>query len=206
MNSAGLFLRTVAALVCLSLAGPAVDGLRAETFRAGNFSFSDELGGFRILSVTGTGSSIDPVVLEEEIFETGPVILVIRRHGPTDIIAGHDHMEESRALTLIKLVRNRTKRIWAGFDLELQEILNRPSVYSDGLSFNQIGASPPDVESDNFSRNVRQFEPYDRIQFHSGHVDPEETARIRVHITDPTPERIFYLLQDPQILFAFLQR
>ena len=206
MNSAGFILRTVAALAGLSLAGLAVGGVRAETFRAGNFSFSDELGGFRILSATGTGSSVDPVVLEEEIFETGPVILVIRRHGPTDVIAEHDHMEESRALTLVKLVHNRTKRIWAGFDLELQEILNRPSVYSDGLSFNQIGAAPPDVESDDFARNVRQFEPYDRIQFHSGHVDPEKTARMRVHITDPTPERIFYLLQDPQILFAFLQR
>ncbi len=54
--------------------------------------------------------------------------------------------------------------------------------------------------------NVRQFEPYDRVRFHSGHVDPEKTARIRVHITDPTPENIFYLLQDPQILFAYLQR
>jgi len=205
MISAGLLKRTIAALSCLLLAGIAADRARAEPFRAGNFSFSDELGGFRILSVTGTGSSIDPVVLEEEIFETGPVTLVIRRHGPTDAKPGADQMEESRALTLVKLVRNRTRRIWAGFDLELQEILNRPSVYSDGLSFNQIGAAPPDVESDDFARNVRQFEPYDRIQFHSGHVDPEKTARIRVHITDPTPERIFYLVQDPQILFAFLR-
>ncbi len=205
MISAGLLQRTIAALSCLVLTGIASDRARAEPFRAGNFSFSDELGGFRILSATGTGSSIDPVVLEEEIFGTGPVTLVIRRHGPTDARPGADRMEESRALTLVKLVRNRTRRIWAGFDLELQEILNRPSVYSDGLSFNQIGAAPPDVESDDFARNVRQFEPYDRIQFHSGHVDPEKTARIRVHITDPTPERIFYLVQDPQILFAFLR-
>jgi hypothetical protein len=179
---------------------------RAEPFLAGSFSFSDELGGFRILSVSGSGSPTDPVVLEEEIFDTGPVVLVIRRTTPDNGPVDRRFTETSRALTLIKVVRNGTRRIWAGFDLELQEVLGKPSIYSDGLSFNQIGASPPDVASDDFARNVRLFEPYDRIRFHSGHVNPETTARIRVHITDPTPEQIFYLLQDPQILFAFLMR
>jgi len=206
MVSAGRLQRIIAG-VTISLAACLFgEAGRAEPFLAGSYTFSDELGGFRILSVSGSGSSTDPVVLEEEIYDTGPVILVIRRVIPDGVTADRSFTETSRALTLIKVVRNGTRRIWAGFDLELQEVLDKPSIYSDGLSFNQIGAAPPDVTSDNFSRNVRLFEPYDRVRFHSGHVDPETTARIRVHITDPTPEQIFYLLQDPQILFAFLTR
>ena len=206
MVSAGRLQRIFAALTITLTACLFGEAGRAETFLAGGFSFSDELGGFRILSVSGTGSSIDPVILKEEIYDTGPVVLVIRRIIPDGVTVDRRFAETSRALTLIKVVRNGTRRIWAGFDLELQEVLDKPSIYSDGLSFNQIGASPPDVASDNFSRNVRLFEPYDRVRFHSGHVDPEKSARIKVHITDPTPERIFYLLQDPQILFAFLMR
>jgi hypothetical protein len=206
MVSARRLQRIFAALTISLTASLFGEAGRAEPFLAGGFSFSDELGGFRILSVSGTGSSIDPVILEEEIHDTGPVVLVIRRIIPDGVTVDRRFTETSRALTLIKVVRNGTQRIWAGFDLELQEVLDKPSIYSDGLSFNQIGASPPDVASDNFSRNVRLFEPYDRVRFHSGHVNPETEARIKVHITDPTPERIFYLLQDPQILFAFLMR
>ena len=206
MESAGLFHRLFAAAAFSLAAGLFADAGRAEPFPAGDFSFSDELGGFRILSVSGTGSSADPVILEEEIFETGPVTLVIRRIAPGGRITDPRGFGLPRTLRLVKVVHNRTRRIWAGFDLELQEVLGKPSVYSDGLSFNQIGAAAPDVYSEDFARNVRLFEPYDRIRFHSGHVDPEDAAHIKVHITDPTPERIFYLLQDPQILFAFLAR
>ena len=41
---------------------------KAAEFAAGEFIFSDELGGFRILSVSGTGTPSDPIVLEEEIY------------------------------------------------------------------------------------------------------------------------------------------
>jgi len=203
--SAGRLRRFLAALPCILVTGIGT-GVWAETFQAGGYSFSDELGGFRVVAISGTGSSTDPVVLEEEIFDTGPVTLVIRQVKQDDFSGDRRISERSRTLTLIKIVRNRTQRIWSGFDLELQEILNKPSIYSDGLSFNQIGAASPDVASENFSRNVQLFEPYDRVRFHSGHVNPEMAARIRVHITDPTPEDTFYLLQDPQVLFAFLRR
>jgi hypothetical protein len=200
-------IKTVCAAAIAGLVAGFIGGqCRADIFQAGGFSFSDELGGFRIHAVSGTGTSTDPVILEEEIFDTGPVTLVIRRIVPKDVPFDRRSAETWRALTLVKVVRNSTRRIWAGFDLELQEVLDSPSVYSDGLSFNQIGAAPPDVASDDFARNVRLFEPYDRVRFHSGYVNPDKVARIRVHITDPTPEHTFYLLQDPQILFAFLRR
>ena len=61
-------------LVGLSPASP-----RAETWAAGSLTFSDELGGFKLLSVTGSGSFLDPIVIVEEIMDVGPAVLVIRR-------------------------------------------------------------------------------------------------------------------------------
>ena len=164
---------------------------------AGGYSFSDELGGFRLLSATGLGTPENPVILEEEIHEAAPVTLVIRRRPRSG--SGY---EPYASLTLVKVVINRSVRVWAGFVLELQEILRKPSVYGDGLSFKQFGALPPDVGSDVFVNNDRWFEPYDRIRFENGFVDPDATARFKVTITDPTPIPEFYLVQDPQLLSA----
>ena len=65
-----------AATVCATLAA-SEPSLGAE-FSAGGFSFSDELGGFRLLSASGSGRPDDPIVLAEEIFNVQPVTLVIR--------------------------------------------------------------------------------------------------------------------------------
>lgn len=172
----------------------------AAEFFAGGFSFSDELGGFRLISVTGTGTASDPIVVVEEIPGIEAVTLVIRRHALAD---GTPHTAHSQ-LTLVKAVINRSNRVWAGFEVELQEILDEPSVYGDGLSFKQFAASPEDVGSDTFTLNDRRFEPYDRISFQGGSVDPEATARFRLTITDPTPVSEFYLLQDPNLVSAQL--
>ncbi len=171
-------------------------GLGAE-FASGNFRFSDELGGFRILSVSGAGTAADPIVLEEVLFDTAPVTLIIRRNSFPDDLPG-----AVRSLVLTKIVRNGTRRIWAGFEMELQEIRDQPSVYGDGLSFNQMDIRLPDITSDRFTTNDRQFEPHDRVRFETGSVDPDTTARFSMMITDPTPITEFYLVQDPQILFA----
>ncbi len=57
-----------------------LDSASAETRAAGGLTFSDELGGFRLISVSGTGSILDPIVIVEEITGVGPTILVIRGH------------------------------------------------------------------------------------------------------------------------------
>ena len=57
------------------LPGAAAHG---DTFTAGGLTFSDELGGFRLISVSGTGTSADPIVIVEEVTDVGPAILVIR--------------------------------------------------------------------------------------------------------------------------------
>ena len=61
-----------------------------------------------------------------------------------------------------------------------------------------------DVSSDSFQNNNRQFEPYDRIRFENGWVDPDATARFQLTITDPTPIDEFYLVQNPSLLAAGL--
>ncbi len=190
-----------AAAAALALAGAllAVPSKAAEFF-AGGYSFSDELGGFRLLSASGSGTSSDPIVLTEELVDVSPVTLVIRNRDFLKT-AGRRQLPQ---LTLVKRVVNRSKRIWAGFELELQEVLGKPSVYGDGLSFKQFAAEPPDVASDTFANNERLFEPYDRIEFSDGHVDPDATATFRVTITDPTPVREYYLVQDPKLLSAEL--
>lgn len=185
----------VAQVLALAAAtGFATAGAAAELF-AGGYSFSDELGGFRLLSASGSGTPDDPVVLVEELPSVDPVILIIRRQAAAGLPV-------QIQLTLVKRVVNRSNRIWAGFEVELQEILKEPSVYSDGLSFKQFASEQTDVESDAFALNERRFEPYDRIAFLGGSVDPEATATFRMTITDPTPVPVFYLLQDPNLLSA----
>jgi hypothetical protein len=166
----------------------------------GNYSFSDELGGFRLISASGAGTATDPVVVEEEIIEVAPITLVIRNHK----IGGGGLQAVESQLVLIKRVRNVSNRVWAAFEMELQEIPKKPSTYGDGLSFKQFAALPPDVSSDSFADNDRQFEPSDSIQFVNGHVDPGALAEFKVTITDPTPIGEFYLVQDPKLLAAEL--
>ncbi len=169
---------------------------------AGGFIFSDELGGFRLLSVSGAGTSSDPIVIVEEITELRPVTLIIRdaREGTKD-----DSTIPLRSfvhLAMIKVVINGTKRVWAGFDLELQQELTQPSIYGDGLSFDQMGGFKEDFESDSFAISRQVYEPYDRVRFQEGSVDPGATVRFRFFVTDPTPVPEFYLLQEPQLLMA----
>ncbi len=180
----------------------APDRAPAAPLTTGGFTFSDELGGFQLLSVSGTGSADDPIIVEEDMTGTGPAVLVIRRNVvryPSDPWARNGVWT---AIHLTKVVHNRTRRVWVGFELELQEKLHKPSVYGDGLSFDQGRAVPVEIRSNAFARNRRLFEPYDRIRFDHGSVDPDATLRLEVHITDPTPVSEFYLVQDPQILYA----
>ncbi len=188
------------ALVILVAIGP--HKVLAAPLTTGGFTFSDELGGFRLLSVSGIGSADDPIIVEEELTGIGPVVLVIRRNAVGNPANPWARNGVWTAIHLTKVLHNRTRRIWAGFELELQEKLHQPSVYGDGLSFDQGRAVPVEISSDAFARNHRLFEPYDRIRFEDGSVDPDATLRLTVHITDPTPVREFYLVQDPQILFA----
>jgi hypothetical protein len=169
----------------------------AGTWDAGVFQVSDELGGFEILSVTGTGVESDPVVVTERFTSPEPGTLVIR--------LAPDAMAGFMRLAIVIVVINHSRRTWVGFDLELQEELSQPSVYVDGLSFDQMHVFTDRVfGSDRFSVFSDLTEPYDRVRFEGGHVDHGERVQMRFFITDVTPIREFYLLQEPQFLSAGL--
>src|SRR5262245_24184570 len=76
-------------------------GCRATEIRAGDYSFSDELGGFRLLSAKGTGTASDPVVVEEELEDVAAVTLVVRR---IQSVAAGPRRELYAPLSLVKAV------------------------------------------------------------------------------------------------------
>ena len=185
-----------------ALAALCVTFARAGTLSIGSLSFSDELGGFRLISVSGSGSTADPIVIVEEITGSGPAVLVIRglgkqSHGGDAIVPGF-----SVNLALVKIVLNGSRNPWSGFDLELREMIRKPSPYGDGLSFDQLETFGRPTLSDRFAASRLQHEPFDRVSFRNGTVDTGTVARFDFFITDPTPVPEFYLVQRPMVLIA----
>ncbi|WP_246737866.1 MULTISPECIES: hypothetical protein [Rhizobium] len=182
----------LAALLSLALisAGPADDG----RWYAGGYSFSDELGGFRILSVNGSGTRDDPIEIQEQLNLATPVTLVIRGANPSRLDATEQTGVHFRIVTV-----NRSGLGWIGFGFELQEIRGKPSDFDDGLSFGQTNPNPDFISSNRFQRFESRFESYDRLSFEDGHVDPLDLAAFGFFVTDMTPVPEFYLVQDPRI-------
>ncbi|TCR85839.1 hypothetical protein [Rhizobium sp. BK376] len=185
-------LRIPAALLSLSLisAGPADDG----RWYAGDYSFSDELGGFRILSIKGSGTAIDPIEISEELYTVNPVTLVMRAAKPLESLKFPEGAFHLRVVT-----RNKSGLGWIGFDFELQEIRGKPSDFYDGLSFDQMNPNPDFISSDRFAHFENHFESADMLRFDDGHVDPMDRAAFGFFITDLTPVPEFYLVEDPRV-------
>ncbi len=167
-----------------ALAGPVqLDGL----------TFSDELGGFDIVKASGSGSLEDPFVLVENITGDGPSILIIR--GMSHAFGNRIRSHHEVGFALTKIVRNRTKRPWSVFNLELREFMDQSSPFGDGLSFGQASEAGRPFRSDRFAEVLETTEPYDGVQFGGGVVEPGETVAVSVVITDTTPTWEFFLLQ-----------
>jgi hypothetical protein len=190
-------LRILAALLALTLAltsaGPADDG----RWYAGGYSFSDELGGFRILSVAGSGTKEDPIEIREAFHTAQPVTLVIRAAK-----ALRPHTPPEGAFHLRVVAVNKSGLAWIEFEFELQEELGTPSDFYDGLSFDQINPNPALISSDRFARFENRFESFDRLRFTSGHADPQDRTLFDFFVTDITPVAEFYLVQDPRVPFS----
>jgi hypothetical protein len=187
----------VAAVAPLLLAA----GGTAETLTIGGMSFSDRPGGARLLAASGTGTREDPIVLVEEIIGPGPAVLEIQ-NGRTG------HLEVSPAtgfltLSVVKFVVNRGPWRWTGFDLELMTGPDQPSVYTDGLSFDQPQTFQRLARADRFLQTVQEDEPFDRIRFDGGQVDPADYLRLDFDIVDVNGTALFYLVQRPLILLAW---
>ena len=174
----------------------------AAVFSAGGLTFSDELGGFRLISVTGSGSLLDPIVIVEETLDIGESVLVIRGWAEPSADGLEIRPPAFLSIAVTKIVLNRTDQAWAAFDMELREALDTPSPYGDGLSFDQMRSFDRPLDSDIFAAWRRVDEPYDRIRFYGGTVNPGESVWFKFYITDPTTTRRFYLLQQPQYPIA----
>lgn len=197
----GLFPRAGPLLLAAAL-GPAfaakADEPPPKAWVAGAYSFSDELGGFRITGISGIGTRDRPVVIRQEFSSASPATLVIRALGPVRPF-GRPGLTPNGFIHLRAQTRNASGLAWIEFEFELQERRGQPSVFGDGLSFDQRKAEPGAVSSDSFARHSLDFEPHDRLLFRAGKVDPGETAGFGFLITDFTPRATFYLVEDPRI-------
>jgi len=183
-------------LICV-LGGDASAG----SWTAGGLGFSDEPGGARLLAASGTGARDDPIVLIEEIAGPGPAMIEIRngRTGHLDVSPAIGFL----TLSVVKIIVNRGPWRWAGFDLELRTAPDQPSVYADGLSFDQPQTFQRLARADRFQQAVQEDEPFDRIRFDGGQVDPGEYLRLDFDLVDVNGTAVFYLVQRPIILLAW---
>ena len=192
--------RAVAALLGLA-AGLGVASGVAGTWSVAGLTFSDELGGVRLLAASGRGTPDDPIVLVEEIRGSGPAVLIVTNHRN-----GGEQISPARgflSLSVVKLVLNRGPWRWSGFDLELRASPDHASVYTDGLSFDQPRTFRRVARADRFEQTRQEDEPFDLIRFDGGSVDPSDQLRLDFDIIDANGRPQFYLVQRPVVLLAW---
>lgn len=194
------------ARICLCLLACAI-ALATHSGRAaaapqtsGGFTFSDELGGFTVLSASGTGTLADPFVVVEAI--TGPQepVLVIRGNSP--LFGNRIGSHHLTGFALRKIVINKTEDDWNLFEMELRETLQHSSPYGDGLSFGQGSPIGHPFSSDKFPTVNETDEPTDSVSFRDGTVHPGESVTFTMVITDTSPVSPFLLLQQPTRIVA----
>ena len=189
---------TLSALVVLIAGSAFGQETQSKRWEAGAYSFSDELGGFRIVGASGNGTKENPIVIREEIDSASPVTMVIRTVRP---IRPFDYsgLYANGFLHIRIEVLNNSELPWIEFEFELQEHLGKASVFGDGLSFDQRRSESGNIWSESFQKYSRAFEPYDRLLFREGTIDHLRSASFNFMITDYTPRWEFYLVQDPRI-------
>ena len=175
-------------------------GAAAASYSSVGISFSDELGGFTIVSASGSGTLADPFVIVEEI--TGPQepVLVIR--GLSALFGNRVGSHHLTGFALKKIVVNKTNDNWNLFEMELRETLQHSSPYGDGLSFGQGSPIGHPFSSDKFPTVNETDEPTDSVSYRDGTVHPGESVTFTMVITDTSPVSPFLLLQQPTRIVA----
>jgi hypothetical protein len=187
-------------LACaLAMAIPS-GGAAAASLTTSGISFSDELGGFTVVSASGSGTLADPFVVVEEI--TGPQepVLVIR--GLSPLFGNRVGSHHLTGFALRKIVVNKTEDDWNLFEMELRETLAHESPYGDGLSFGQGSPVGHPFISSKFPTVNETDEPSDAVSFRDGTVHPGESVTFSLIITDTSPVSPFLLLQQPTRIVA----
>lgn len=185
-------------VVTLAVGSVAAEEAPSKHWQAGAYSFSDELGGFRIVSASGKGTKDDPIIIQEEINSASPVTMVIRTVRPIKPF-DYSGLYANGFLHVRIEVLNNSELPWIEFEFELQEQLGKASVFGDGLSFDQRRTDGGNISSESFREYSRAFEPYDRLLFREGTIDHLNNASFNFMITDFTPRWEFFLVQDPRI-------
>src|SRR5215468_12365656 len=103
--------RVLGFLSALACVGAAV----AAPISAGGLTFSDELGGFSILGVSGTGSLADPFVVVEELHSSEDAVLVIR--GLAANFGNRIGTQHLTGFALDKVVVNQSGNDWNLFQV-----------------------------------------------------------------------------------------
>ena len=190
-------LRLCLGVVLIAAAGGmSVGAAAADPITVEGITFSDELGNFRLVSVTGTGSGDDPFVVKEEIIGPNDPVLVIKNF--TRDFGNRVGTQHTAAFAMKKIVVNKTSRTWEGFQIELREIENRPSTYEDGLSFGQASVIADHYVTSSLPHSQRLDEPEDSLGFGGASILPGGEATFRFIISDMSPLYRFYLVQRPQ--------
>ena len=186
------------AAILLTLGRVAAEDGPSKQWQAGAYSFSDELGGFRIVGVSGAGTKDDPITIREEMNSASPVTMVIRTVRPIRPFDYSGRYANGFLHVRIEMLNN-SELPWIEFEFELQEQLGKASVFGDGLSFDQRRTDSGNIWSESFGQYSRAFEPYDRLLFRKGKIDHLDSASFNFMITDFTPRWEFFLVQDPRI-------
>lgn len=185
----GLFL-------CAALLLGQLGSARADSISHLGLEFSDEMGGFRVVSVSGTGTLEDPITVIEEVTEPQRnIVLTIRGFGRDfGNRVGTQHLA---AFAMRKIVRNASDRVWRNYQMELREVPTRRSPYGDGLSFGQNSTAGESYPSSNFPRIQRLDEPEDSLGFSDSEIAPGAEANFRFIVSDMSPVSQFYVVQIP---------
>lgn len=178
-------------LIVATLAGTPLVAV-AEPMTSEGITFSDELGGFTIRSLTGTGRLEDPFVLVEEVTGDGEAVLIVS--GLASDFGNRVETQHMTGFALHKVVINSTSQNWVNYEIELRESPSASSPYEDGLSFGQAAERPP-VSSDRFDTVANVDEPYDGLSFQGGLVAPGNSVTFTMIVTDETPRSDFLIVQ-----------
>ncbi len=181
---------SLATLVTLALTLGQAGAAVVET---GGLVFSDEEGGVVLREAWGVGTPEDPITLVEDITDDGPAVVTVRgmRAGFGNRATGGHGV----GFVLVKIVRNLTSRPWHSFEMEVREIMGRPSTFEDGLSFGQAMGDRRVFGSDRFVELQQTDEPLDSVVFSGATILPGEQVAVRVVVTDFSPNWQFYILQ-----------
>lgn len=165
-------------------------------------TFSEASSNFRPLGATGTGSLDDPIILVEEVFGEGEVVVAINVEA--EDFGSRVKTMHAVGFALQKVVINRTKNIWTYYALELEFETGRGSDYYDGLSFAQMSQVNRPFQSDRFSEVDDMTEPRDVIRFTQGEVAPGQRVRFAISITHTGIQPKFFLVQHVRPPYAHI--